>query len=105
MAGRLLFGFSLLECVQDFVSQCDRVRQGLQARSELREFVSAEVAMRNPRRQHEVVIGNRNSLSVGVTHKDLPLILVDADNFSENYGRVLLTTQDPSDRRSDLPWS
>ena len=94
----ILFGLSLLKCLQDPIPDRDCVGQTLQTGRKLREFVVTKVTVCDAGRQDQKIVFNRYVLPVSRVDENAPLVLVDSCDFTKNHSRVLMLSDDPPDR-------
>jgi hypothetical protein len=94
VAARIFFGFRFFERVQDFVSDRHGVSETLQPRRIFFELVAPKVAVSCPCRQNQVIVGKRDSLTVSVIDEHAPLILVHADDFTQDHSCIFLVSKD-----------
>src|SRR5712691_12670380 len=94
----ILFGLSLLKCLQDPIPDRDCVGQTLQTGRELREFVVTKVTVCDAGRQDQKIVFNRYVLPVSRVDENALVFFFDASAPTENYSRVLMLSDDPPDR-------
>jgi hypothetical protein len=90
MTARIFLCLRLFERSQNLVSDRYGVREALQSRCELLKFVVAEVAVRDPGGENQVVVLNRHIVAIGVAHENTLAIFVDASDRPHDHGCVFL---------------
>src|SRR5262249_12355703 len=79
-----------------------RIRQALQPRRELREFLVPEVIVARPCCKDQMVIRNPTLLPIAIHGNNLPLVFVHPNHIRQHPGRVRFPSQQPPNRRSHL---
>src|SRR5580658_2577070 len=102
MTGGIFLRLSLLECLQDLVSDRDRIRQTFQPRRKRCEFVVSKITVGYAGCQNQEIVGDRHSCPIGGVDEHVLLALIHSGNFTEDYHRVLLLPENVSDRRAYL---
>src|SRR5215472_6881911 len=102
MESDILFGFRLLECAQNLVSNGGRIGQAFNSRRELLKFVVSEITVSRAGRKNEVIVRYGDMLAICVVYKHATLSLIHAGDFAHDHGRVLLFSQNSADWGADL---
>src|SRR5215472_12240216 len=104
MESDILFGFRLLECAQNLVSNGGRIGQAFNSRRELLKFVVSEITVSRAGRKNEVIVRYGDMLAICVVYKNAALLLIHAGDLAHDHGRVLLFSQNSADWGADLGW-
>ena len=95
--GRIVRELGALEGDQQPTADDGRVLDALEAGRPLLPLVIAEIGVRHPGREHQLVIGHRDRVG-----DDLPVLEVDAVDRAEQHAHVLLPPQHVADRPGDV---
>src|SRR5262252_8824824 len=102
MESDVLFGFRLLECAQNLVSNGGRIGQAFNSRRELLKFVVPEITVASTGGENEVIVRYGDMLAICVVYKNAALLLIHAGDLAHEHGRVLLFSQNSADWGADL---
>ena len=90
MKAGVFFSFGGLKCLENLVSDLDRVGQALETWSELFKFIVPEVAVSYPGSEDKIVIGHGHLLAVCGVSEYAPPLLVHARDLAHDDRRVFL---------------